>query len=98
VLCLRYGQAFKRMTRKGNLIGEQVSKARHHLDLSQAALAARCQRKGWDLSRDVLARIESGVRGITDKEIAIFSVVLGVSIQELLPPSVSQRYVKTLRG
>ena len=86
------------MTRKGNLIGKQVSEARNNLGLSQAALAAKCQRMGWDLSRDVLARIESGVRGITDKEIAIFSDVLGVTVQELLPPRVSQRYVKTLKG
>ena len=86
------------MTRKGNLIGKQVSEARNNLGLSQAALAAKCQRMGWDLSRDVLARIESGVRGITDKEMAIFSDVLGVPVQELLPPRVFQRYVKTLKG
>jgi transcriptional regulator with XRE-family HTH domain len=86
------------MTRKGNLIGKQVSEARNHLGLSQSALAAKCQRKGWDLSRDVLARIESGIRGITDKEIAIFSEVLGVPVQELLPARVSQNYVKTLKG
>lgn len=86
------------MTRKGNLIGKQVSEARNNLGLSQAALAAKCQRMGWDLSRDVLARIESGIRGITDKEIAIFSDVLGVTVQELLPPRVSQRYVQTLKG
>ncbi len=86
------------MTRKGNLIGKQVSKARNHLDLSQADLAARCQLMGWDLSRDVLARIESGIRGITDKEIAILCDVLGVPVQELLPPRISQGYVKTLRG
>ena len=86
------------MTRKGNLIGTQVSKARYDLGLSQAGLAAKCQRKGWDLSRDVLARIESGIRGITDKEMAIFCDVLGMPVQELLPPQVSQRYVKTLKG
>ena len=86
------------MTRKGNLIGKQVSEARNNLGLSQAALAAKCQRMGWDLSWDVLARIESGVRGITDKEIAIFSDVLGVPVQALLPPRVSQNYVKTLKG
>ena len=86
------------MTRKGNLIGSQVSKARNHLDLSQAALAANCQRKGWDLSRDVLARIESGVRGISDKEMAVLCDVLGVPVQELLPPRVSQGYVKKLKG
>lgn len=86
------------MTRKGNLIGKQVSKARNHLDLSQADLAARCQLKGWDLSRDVLARIETGIRGISDKEIAIFCEVLSVPVQELLPPRVSQGYVKSLRG
>lgn len=74
------------MTRKGNLIGKQVSKARNHLALSQAELAARCQRMGWDLSRDVLARIESGIRGITDKEISILCEVLGVPVQELRAP------------
>jgi transcriptional regulator with XRE-family HTH domain len=86
------------MTRNGNLIGKQVSKARNLLDLSQADLAARCQLKGWDLSRDVLARIETGIRGISDKEIAIFCDVLGVPVQELLPPRILQGYVKTLRG
>ncbi len=86
------------MTRKGNLIGKQVGEERNHLGLTQAALAAKCQLMGWDLSREVLAKIESGVRGITDKEIAIFSDVLGVPVQELLPPRVSRRYVKTLRG
>jgi len=86
------------MTRKGNLIGKQVSKARNHLELSQAELAARCQRMGWDLSRDVLARIESGIRGISDKEIAIFCDVLDVPVQELLPPRIGQGYVKSLRG
>jgi len=86
------------MTRKGNLIGKQVSKSRNHLGLSQSDLAAKCQLIGWDLSRDVLARIESGVRGISDKEIAIFSDVLGVPVQELLPPRIAQGYVKRLRG
>jgi transcriptional regulator with XRE-family HTH domain len=86
------------MTRQGNLIGKQVSEARSRLALSQAALAAICQRKGWDLSRDVLARIESGVRGVTDKEMAILCDVLRVPVEELLPPHVAQAYVKTLRG
>lgn len=86
------------MTRQGNLIGKQVNRARNSLGLSQAALAAKCQRKGWDLSRDVLARIETEVRGITDKEMAILSDALGVPIQELLPPRVVQKYVKTLKG
>lgn len=86
------------MTRKGNLIGKQISKERNHLGLSQAALAAKCQRLGWDLSRDVLARIESGIRGISDKEIAILCNVLGISVQELLPTRVLQGFVKSLRG
>ena len=46
----------------------------------------------------MLARIETGIRGITDKEMAILSEVLGVPIQELLPPRVAQRYVKSLKG
>jgi len=86
------------MTRKGNLIGGQLSQERKKLGLSQADLAANCQRLGWDLSRDVLARVESGIRGISDKELAIFSEVLQVPVQELLPPRLSKGFVKTLKG
>ena len=85
------------MTRKGNLIGQQIRKGRNDLSLSQAALAAKCQRLGWDLSRDVLARIEGGVRGISDKEIAILCNALGISVQEMLPAKVLQGFVKSLR-
>jgi transcriptional regulator with XRE-family HTH domain len=85
------------MTRQGNLIGKQVILARKAAGLSQEALAGQCQRIGWDLSRDVLARIETGIRGISDKEMAIFSNVLKVPVQDLLPPKVSQVYVKSLK-
>jgi hypothetical protein len=57
---------------------------------SNGALRSVISFMGWDLSPDVLARIESGIMGITDKEIAIFSDVLGVTVQEL-PPLVSLR-------
>ena len=72
--------------------------ARKKLGISQAALAANCQRLGWDLSRDVLARIESGIRGVSDKELAIFSVVLNIPIQELLTHRISLGFVKMLKG
>lgn len=85
------------MTRRGNLIGTQVSAARNRLGLSQAGLAANCQRMGWDVSRDVLARIESGIRGVSDKEMAIFSEALGVSPQELLPDKIARGYVQSLK-
>jgi len=64
------------MTQQSNLIGKQVSEARKRLALSQAILAAMCQCKGWDLSRDALARIESGVLGITGKEMDVLRHVL----------------------
>jgi len=83
------------MTRNGNLIGRQLSKLRVQRELSQAGLAALCQRLGWDLSRDVLARIEVGIRAVTDKEISVLCAALNEPVQELLTPSIVSAFVKT---
>lgn len=85
------------MTRKGNLIGKQLAKLRTQRDLSQAEFAARCQRLGWDVSRDVLARIEIEIRGITDRELVVLCAALEVPIQELLTSQTSRGYLKNLR-
>ena len=67
----------------GNIIGQTISRLRTTRGLSQAALAAKCQRLGLDISREVLARIEGRVRCVTDAEIAFFAKALGVEIGEL---------------
>ena len=68
-----------------NIIGPQLRKLRSQNGLSQPALAARCQRMGWDLSRDTLAKIESQSRWVADFEVIFLAQALGVSHLLLLP-------------
>jgi transcriptional regulator with XRE-family HTH domain len=58
---------------------------RNELGLSQAELATKCQLIGWDVSRDIIARIEGRVRWIGDFELAALARVLEVPIAELYP-------------
>jgi transcriptional regulator with XRE-family HTH domain len=53
--------------------------------LSQEALAARCQRFGWDISRATLSKIEAGLRCVSDAEVVLLAAVLKCAVAELLP-------------
>lgn len=53
--------------------------------MSQSAFAARCQRLGWDLSRDTLAKIELQTRWVSDFEVSFLAQALGVPHLALLP-------------
>jgi transcriptional regulator with XRE-family HTH domain len=68
-----------------NLIGRQISRIRDEQKISQAGLATKCQLLGWDVSREILARIETQVRCITDSEIVILTRALNVPVQMLFP-------------
>jgi transcriptional regulator with XRE-family HTH domain len=62
-----------------NIIGPQLRKLRFQKGLSQQRLAELLQRKGWDVSRGVIARIEGQVRWIADFELLFLSETLGVA-------------------
>lgn len=62
-----------------------MRKIRSQNGLTQPALAARCQRMGWDLSRDTLAKIELQSRWVADFEVVFLAHALGVSHLALLP-------------
>lgn len=51
--------------------------------LSQPALAAMCQRAGWDITREVIAKIEGKTRSLRDFEIKKIADVLDVPITAL---------------
>jgi transcriptional regulator with XRE-family HTH domain len=69
----------------GNIVGPQVRRLRNSQGLSQPELAAKCQRMGWDVGRDIIARIESQVRLVTDSEILFLAKALGASVVDLFP-------------
>ena len=72
-------------SRRKNIVGPQVSRIRGQIGLSQEAFAAKCQRKGWDISRGIIAAIEGQVRCVTDEEFVLLAQMLGVSLEALLP-------------
>ena len=51
-------------------------------------LAAKCQLAGWDVSRDIIARIELRVRWVAYFELMLLAHVLDVPVTSLLPRQV----------
>jgi transcriptional regulator with XRE-family HTH domain len=68
-----------------NIVGSQVRKIRTEIELSQSALAAECQRQGWDVSRDVVAKIEDGRRWVADEELIKLAKALECPVPALFP-------------
>ena len=73
-----------------NIIGPAVIKLRFERGWSQETLAARLQCQDDDITRDVLANIESGRTQVTDKHIMAFQKVFGVQLVLLFPGSVQE--------
>jgi len=67
-----------------NIVGPVVRKLRMKKGLTQAALAAKLNILGWDLSRDTLAKIEAQIRWVADFEILDLAAALGTDGGDLL--------------
>ena len=74
------------MYRMKNIVGKQVKLARSRFSprLTQAALAANLQLTGWDIDRVGIAKIETGIRQVTDIEVVKLAKALEVSVGWLL--------------
>jgi transcriptional regulator with XRE-family HTH domain len=70
-----------------NIVGPQVRRLRSERGWSQPAFAAECQRKGWDIDRDTVAKIEGQSRRVSDFEIVVLSRIFAVPFETLLPDS-----------
>jgi len=68
-----------------NVIGPRLRMLRHAKGLTQEQVAARCQVRGFDLTRGTLAKIESQVRAVSDHEIPFLAAGVEAEIQELFP-------------
>lgn len=68
-----------------NIIGKRVKQARltKRPRLTQAALAARLQLDNWDIDRVGVAKIEAGLRQVTDFEVPKLARALDVDINWL---------------
>lgn len=80
------------MKKGRNIVGEQVRRLRYERKLSQPQLAAKCQRLGWDIGRDTIAKIEAGARWVGDFELVFLARALDVNLNDLF----SGRVRKTL--
>ena len=74
------------MSTEQNMIGPTLRSLREAEGLTQAEFAARLQLAGWDISRETLAKVESQVRCVTDRELVRFAEALEVEPNELLRP------------
>ena len=66
-----------------NIIGSNVRILRLAKSLTQEQLAANLQLKGGAFSRNTIAKIEAGIRQVTDVEVKMLAEVLAVSIATL---------------
>jgi transcriptional regulator with XRE-family HTH domain len=69
-----------------NIVGPTVRKIRYQKGWTQAMLTARCSRVGWDISENIIAKVEAQIRCVTDRELLFISQALRVELSELFPP------------
>ena len=83
-----------------NIVGPQIRRLRTQQGFTQQVFAERCQRLGWDISRDTLAKVESQMRWLADFELAFLAEALSVPLDLLLPErgAVTQDMVREFVG
>lgn len=67
-----------------NLVSSRLIELRRQQNLSQRDLAHKLQLAGYDMDKNVITRIETNKRYVTDIELRAFSEVLGVSYAFLI--------------
>lgn len=68
---------------KKNLIGKRLIELRHEHNLSQRDLARLLQLAGYDIDKNVITRIETSKRYVTDIELQAFHEIFHVSYDYL---------------
>ncbi len=68
-----------------NLVGPVVRKIRYGKGWTQAMLAARCSRVGWDIGENTISKIEAQLRCVKDEELVFLAQALKTNEQALFP-------------
>ncbi len=74
----------KTISGEKNLISSRLIELRKQKNLSQRDLAHKLQLAGYDMDKNVITRIETNKRYVTDIELRALSEVLGVSYAFLI--------------
>ena len=69
---------------KKNLISKKLIQLRKQKKMSQRDLAGKLQLAGYDMDKNVITRIETGQRYVTDIELCALSKILNVRIEDLI--------------
>jgi HTH-type transcriptional regulator, cell division transcriptional repressor len=67
-----------------NIVGARVVRARKRLKMTQLDLSRRLTKAGTTLDRAAIAKIETGIRRVTDYELLAIARKLEVEVQWLL--------------
>jgi transcriptional regulator with XRE-family HTH domain len=67
-----------------NAIGPTLRRIRCAREWSQTQMAIKCQLHGWDVDRVIVAKLESGIRSVSDWELLKLCQILSVTPDELL--------------
>jgi transcriptional regulator with XRE-family HTH domain len=72
------------MKQPRNIVGPVVRELREKKGLTQPELVAKLNVQGWDVSREILAKIEAQFRWVADFEILKLAASVGIEGPELL--------------
>ena len=78
-----------------NIVGSRLKVLRREQGLTQAMLAARCGTLGWDIGENIVTKIETEIRCVTDVELTCIAAALNVKPENLLPPVEKMKSVVT---
>jgi transcriptional regulator with XRE-family HTH domain len=73
-----------------NITGRQVAYWRYQNKWTQEVLAARLQCEGFDISREMVANIEVGLRGVEDNWLVAFQKVFQIPVSRLFPAAIQE--------
>lgn len=84
----------KTQTGEKNLISQQLIELRRQNDYSQRYLAYLLQLAGYDMDKNVITRIETNKRYVTDLELKALSEIFHVSYDYLIDGKTDSKNIK----
>ena len=82
-------------TGEKNLISQQLIALRKQYNYSQRDLSCRLQLAGYDMDKNVITRIETNKRYVTDLELKALSEIFNVSYDFLIDGNIETEIPKT---